>query len=150
MLGDSDVVVKFTWSNRVYSRSELFTMKTSSSLIGITHSWRPRCCGTRLCWCNPQCGRTNRGLDCTAAPDTSGQQYQNLDYFLVAQQLYIPLRLYFFSLFFLVRLWSAVCRILEAVGGYGGPRGTGRAGEPPNRIKIENPYQTKPNQKKLN
>ena len=56
----------------------------------------------------------------------------------------------FFFCFFFVRPWSAVCRIVEAVWGCVGPRGTGRAGEPPNRIKIENPYQTKPNRKKLN
>ena len=44
-------------------------------------------------------------------------------YFLCAQQLYIPFRLFFFFfLFFLVRPWSVVCRIVEAVGGSGGPK----------------------------
>ena len=65
------------------------------------------------------------------------------DDFLVAQQLYIPLR--FFSSFFLVRPWSVVGRIVEAVGGSVGLRGAGRTGEPPNQIKIEQPNQTKPN-----
>ena len=52
--------------------------------------------------------------------------------------------------YFFVRPWSVVCRIVEAVRGCVGPRGTGMAGEPSNRIKIENPYQIKPNRKKLN
>ena len=58
--------------------------------------------------------------------------------FLVAQQLYIPLRLYiyiFFFFFFLVRPWSVVCMLVEAVGGQWGAEGSqeGRGAPKPNQ-----------------
>ena len=64
--------------------------------------------------------------------------------FLVAQQLYVPLRLFlfcFFSFLSVHGLWYAGLQgLLGAVVSPEGP------GEPPNQIKIENPNQTKPEQ----
>ena len=66
------------------------------------------------------------------------------DDFLVAQQLYIPLRFFFLLLSFFLSvhgLWYAGLQgLLGAVVSPEGP------GEPPNQIKIENPNQTKPHQ----
>ena len=74
-------------------------------------------------------------------------------WFLVAQQLYIPLRLFsfFFSFFFFLFCPSMVCGRQDcgSCGGQWGLKGAGRAGEPRGAPKPNQNWKSKPNQTKL-